>query len=756
MIRPAPEPPTPRHHERQAMKTFSIAIAALLLATLAGGPLAAQVSVTVKEERSSAGGAQALTFESFGMGEDVTRVVSLTVDPRSAEHVSLSSIVISGSPEFAVTLEERLPVSLYGEYTYDITLSYRPSTPGPANAVMLIGVTRVTSGEADSEVSSVELIGKAPFYALSYMLPSGRSQDVPTGAGVDFGRAPTGKETEATVVVRNIGSASGTVRSVALSGMGFSLSNPPSFPIRLEPGRGQGIQIAFNPVGTSRYSGSMMFAWGGPGRSVSLLGTGGDLLQYRLTTMRGGESGTPSMVQSATTLGFGASATSYVLVGRNTHSNSHLIGGVQVMGPFMATVSPTLPAALDPDGELRIEVEPAPNASVGDTGKLVIGDAVFPLELALPANPRVAFVHQGSTVGPSQEVSLGFGVLSAFPLDITGTLTLAFESDTFQGNSGAVFSTGRPSATFTIPAGSTRAMFGDGSQTVEIATGLGAGSIVVTAQMRTDPWGIDLTPDDGSQEERFLVQVEDLPAVQFSRDGGTVDAADQVGIGVSIASPYPTDIGGILTLRFETRHFASDPTIQWSTGGRQALFVIPAGGTQAVFTGGSTEAAFQTGTVAGLIHTTAQLYRVPSVIEAASVEQLLRVATDVTPDVVPALQFSVMEGAPVLRSVTLGQTNQGVFALNITGYATNRSVNSLSFRLVGGAETLLRTPDLEADISEEFQSYFGSAQSGSTGGQFTATVAMVIDEGAFEDIVSVAVTATNELGSSNTITLTLN
>jgi len=279
--------------------------------------------------------------------------------------------------------------------------------------------------------------------------------------------------------------------------------------------------------------------------------------------------------------------------------------------------------------------------------------------------------------------------------------------------------------------------------------------LTVTARFATAAGGADITPDP-APELAFDVQIIPLPEVSFSQSGGTVGAAAQVPMQISIARTYPNDIVGILNLDFETRSFATDPAIQWASGGRQAFFVILASTTEAIFSGQATSNAFQTGTVAGEIVLTAQFFSVPNGYLNTRIEQAATSSAEITPDTRPEVRFDVLEAAPVLQRVSLGGTGQGGFNLQVTGYSTTRSVDSLAFSFTASSGSALATESINVDVAGSFQTYFGSNQSAASGGQFTVTVNFNVDEGAFEDIGSVSVTATNASGTSNSVALNLN
>lgn len=975
------------------MNTFSKPIAVLFLAAAATFPAAAQLSVTVEDVSVPEAARQTVMFDSVAVGQRATKRLHLQFDSGDSRTVVLDRLQVVGTNQFSVETEDTLPVTLRNEFRYSVLVHYEPSGPGPA-----YGQLQVTTELDDSatgvvtKLSSVNLVGRVPDFAVRYSLPGGPAIPVPTGGIIDFGRKPTNAATEATLVVSNVGSVAGTVQSVRLTGGAFRLVNPPSIPFRLAAGQEQVLQLTFTPTATRGFSGQMTLDWGGTPRQVDITGIGGDLLRYSLVTYaRGSATGAPQNVQSGTPLVFGQNATAIELIGRNTYANAQAVEAARVTGPFTFTARPNLPATLGPREEFVVQLSPMPSARGSDTGTLTIGDAIFPLSLDVPAMPAVRYSRQGGVVSQAQDISLGLTLATPYPVDISGTLTLAYRG-AMQGAGGVAWSTGGRSADFTIPAGQLAAAFPGGGNALSFQTGAVAGEISVQARFVADPWGIDIT-SISVPELKFTVDADTLPSVQFSREGGTVGAGESVSLGLSLAAPYaadlvgvlvlqasgsdpsvawstggreamfrieagardaifaggasamsfntggsarevavlarfstdnprvditpatppelrftvdlaplpevrfsraggavragqelslglslaepygselsgmlqlrspagagvawlaggtemqftipagmtaavfsgeaseatfrtgriagwasvharfsteparvdvtpasppelrfsvgvdplpevtfsevggtassgsqislglrlaepyPTDIAGFLELRFEPRAFTTDPAIQWASGGRQAAFSIPSGSTDAAFLDLGTTNAFQTGTVAGDIVVTAQLFSVPDVLAITSLAQAQAVAADITPTTAPQARFRVMEAAPVLSRLDLGTTGQGRFTLQITGYATTRSVESMSFAFSGTAGSLLRTPQLEADVTQAFSTFYGSNQSASFGSQFTASVQFSLDEGVFEDVAQVTVTASNSDGTSNSVTLNLN
>src|SRR5204863_9900240 len=94
-----------------------------------------------------------------------------------------------------------------------------------------------------------------------------------------------------------------------------------------------------------------------------------------------------------------------------------------------------------------------------------------------------------------------------------------------------------------------------------------------------------------------------LPGVSFSGVTSAVDAAQQIGAGITLDKTYPVQLNGKLVLSFTSTAdvFSDDPAIAFASGGRTVNFIVPANSRNAVFGLTDNQIRFQTGTVAGTI-----------------------------------------------------------------------------------------------------------------------------------------------------------
>lgn len=109
------------------------------------------------------------------------------------------------------------------------------------------------------------------------------------------------------------------------------------------------------------------------------------------------------------------------------------------------------------------------------------------ITVALPPSPPVSLTGLPPTSSPGTQSTLQIGIGSAYPVDVTVTLTLTFAADSGPDDPTVQFSTGGRTVTVVIPAGSLVSL-----NSVGVQTGTVAGTATITAQLKAS--GTDITP----------------------------------------------------------------------------------------------------------------------------------------------------------------------------------------------------------------------------------------------------------------------
>jgi hypothetical protein len=113
------------------------------------------------------------------------------------------------------------------------------------------------------------------------------------------------------------------------------------------------------------------------------------------------------------------------------------------------------------------------------------------MTVGVPPGPLATITVPSATPSPATQPALGIAMPSAYPLAITGTVTLTFAPDSpSPDGQEVVFTTGGRIVNFTVPANTTQAVFS--GVTPGVQTGTVSGTITLTLKLTAA--GIDVTP----------------------------------------------------------------------------------------------------------------------------------------------------------------------------------------------------------------------------------------------------------------------
>ena len=226
-----------------------------------------------------------------------------------------------------------------------------------------------------------------------------------------------------------------------------------------------------------------------------------------------------------------------------------------------------------------------------------------------------------------------------------------------------------------------------------------------------------------------------LPAVTIGGLPASSGPAQQPGMTISIAGLYPVVITGTATLTFASSVGGDDQTIQFGTGGRVVSFAIPAGSTQANFSGPSSVPVL-TGTVAGTITITLDL---------------MASGTDVTPTPAPTASIALITTPPFIQTVVFGASTTGSFTVVVTGFSTTRDMTTGLFHFAPSSNATLATTDVTVSLGQAFSLWYSNPTSNATGSEFQLTVPFTTANGPSADVIAVTVTLTNSKGTSSAV-----
>ncbi len=217
---------------------------------------------------------------------------------------------------------------------------------------------------------------------------------------------------------------------------------------------------------------------------------------------------------------------------------------------------------------------------------------------------------------------------------------------------------------------------------------------------------------------------------------GNPAPAQQIPVLLTLSPASSLIAAGELKLDFVPQgQLPNDPAVQFSTGGRTADFLVPAGRTAPYFPNGAL--LLQTGTVAGRVTVTMTSLRSGN--------------KDVLPSPSPVQTLLVNQEAPRITGLRIINRTTTSFAVEVEGFTTPREITQATFQFTPKPGQTLTTTETVAALSEAARNWFQNPASFDFGGQFVYTKPFTF-EGGVDSIASISVTLSNTLGASNKVT----
>lgn len=432
-------------------------------------------------------------------------VIRITKAPVNAQTVAAVLIVNRGSAPADVT-----EVSLEGGEGLDLVqLPFLPLTLGagqsvqfgvrysPKALVTTEGTLRITA-DGNAVALRVEAIAQGPkwVYTVQDAPGAGEPQVAEAGGEIALGEVEIGWKKTVWVRVRNEGNDTGVVAGVAVSGQGFGLVDPPlpQTPVKVGAELWFGVSCTADQAG--RNTGRLRV---GDDTFVLSVMVNGEMLEYSYTAGNRTKVDIGGIIMLPAAAVGQSVATLFSVENRGNRAASIQTIALSGGGHSYALASlPQVPAVLEPGGKISFQIRFTPAGPGLNTDVLTVGQAFFNLNgqaAALPELPGYRWEGAGGSVAPMTQPAVGLTLLETYPVTLKGTLTMTVEAASFGSDPAVQFSTGGRVASFTIPAGTTRAVFANGSATIRLQTGTAAGTIIVKPGFFTES-GVDRTPSN--------------------------------------------------------------------------------------------------------------------------------------------------------------------------------------------------------------------------------------------------------------------
>ncbi len=403
----------------------------------------------------------------------------------------INSVSISGAA-FQLQGLGLLPATLQAGNNATFTVRYSPVNPGTDTGKLTVNFANQTV--------NINLTGSATSSIISYTTVDGDVvTPVPAGQQITIPDTPIGVPRSVSIQVQNTGTAPSVINSVSALGAGFTVTDVPFLPITLQPGDSFTSTINFTPTVAGSVTGTLTI---GSDR-FRLAGTGiGSQFTYSYTPS-GSATAVPITSPQGTVLFSSAplsQASTVTFTVTNTGTTSTTLTSLGVVGTGAAAFTinnPTpLPAVIGPKSSYSFQITFIPLTSGLNTANLLVNGQSFILSgfgAGVPTLQSFQFTGTSGTVQPFTQPTVGLTISQPYPLALAGQLTMTLNSSVFVSDPAVQFSTGGRTVPFFIPAGSTQAVFANGSTQIALQTGTVAENITIGATFTTQGGAI-VTP----------------------------------------------------------------------------------------------------------------------------------------------------------------------------------------------------------------------------------------------------------------------
>ncbi len=733
------------------MRNSLILVTGSLLFTCGALPSLAQttapftLSVQQAQSITPISNGQTLGVTSPAVGQATTFTISGTYTGTTTAIFSSEAQLI-GSPDFsAAHLSPAIPATLSPGASFNLALTYKPSSTAVASAQLTLPFTispATSTGTPASGVLVFNLSGAAASLSVNYFsAPSNNIIPLSSGGTIPFPSTLVNTTSVVTVIIANLGAASGSISSVTIAGTNnaFQLQGVGLLPTGVSSGGSFSFNVLYTPSVVGSDTGTLTIQFPSGPFVVNLTGTSTSAnLTYQV--INGGVTTPITVGQPITLPDTNVGAISSVTINvQNTGSAPSTIANISTTGTaYGLSDVPVLPAVIPANSSLSFTLNFAPPTPSVLTGTLTIGGTRF--NLTGKGLGQLLTYSYSSTSGASTPVAAGGTILfPSTPLAQTATQSVTVT------NSGTLPTTitsinvasTSPSVSFSV------------SQLPSLPVNLVPGaSFIFSVNFTPTAAGLNtatlLINTTAITLSGFAAGGPTFPSYQFTGVSGQVQPLTQPSVGLSLSQGYPLDVAGVLTLSVSSNVFVADPAVQFATGGRTIAFTIPANTTTAIFANGAQTVPFQTGTVAENITFSASFTTVGGVAISSPNSSTLTVT-------VPQL-------APTLLSVQITSVSSSSITVLVEGYSTTRSLTKFNFQFKSLSPNFALNPaSFSLDASQGSGFWYASSASSNFGSEFAVTYPFTITlpSGTTAPIltnnVSVSVTAANSIGTSNSV-----
>jgi hypothetical protein len=686
---------------------------------------------------------QNLGITSSGIGQAVSFTLTGTYNGATTAILSSQAQLVGSADFTAGPIAPVVPATLNPGKSFSLTITYTPTTAGTESAELTIPFTESAASSTGTPAQGslvFGLSGTTSSLTVNYFsAPSNNVIPLSNGGTIPFPSTLVNTSVSVTILIANAGTAAGQVTSVSLAGSNaFQLQGIGLLPAGIASGGTLEFNLLYYPSLVGSDTGTLTIQFPTGPFMVNLTGTSvSPSLAYEMIN---GTKTTPLPVGQPITLPSTniGSTTSVTIQVQNNGTASTNINNISTTGTgFSLSSLLVLPAGVAPNNSISFTLNFTPPAPGVDTGTLTIGGTIFALT-GTGLGPQLTYSYTSGSGSSTTVIGNGTILFSSVPLAQTTTTSIT------------VTNTGTTAATVSsigIVTGGQSSAFALSNLPALPAALAPNASLTFTATFTPSVSGLSsatlLINTTDFTLSGFGASAPALPSYQITGQGGQVQPSTQPSVGLTLSQSYPLAVNGTLTLGVSSSTFASDPSVQFATGGQTVAFSIPANTTNAIFANGSSTIQLQTGTVAETI-TISPTFTISG-------------GVSLTPASGTPLVLAVPQLAPTLLSAQISSVSATTITVLIEGYSTSRSLSKLNIQLKSLSSAFnLPSTVFTIDVSQSASLWYGSGASGPYGGEFAISVPFTTTLASTSTLplaTNIAVTATisNSIGTSGSV-----
>ena len=298
-----------------------------------------------------------ITFGGVPVGQTATSNVVLLNE--SSAPIVISQLNVAGQSFFAKG-QGSLPATVKAGSTYNFVVGFKPGSESSYSGqftVMSAAGNSVAQGSISG--SGIASSGSSPTPGLTV-----------SAASLTFGDVTVNTASTHPVTLTSTGTAPVTINSATLSGSGYTMSGA-KFPMILNPTQAVTLNVQFDPTTAGAATGQLTIQSNSSTDStavVNLSGTG--------TTVSTPQPSSPQLTISTASLTFGNvtvnTASTHPVTLTSTGTAPVTINSATLSGAGFAVSGATLPATLNPNQAITLNVQFDPTAAGAATGQLTI------------------------------------------------------------------------------------------------------------------------------------------------------------------------------------------------------------------------------------------------------------------------------------------------------------------------------------------------------------------------------------------------